>query len=550
MRILFYWLAGLLSTNVAMAQTNLVITSPASATPGERNTLIGVRAGMSASTLTSASDNTFGGAGVGQFNSTGGRNTFFGSNVGSKNTTGAENTFIGFAVAAYYGNHVASGNTSVGATAGNQNITGVHATYLGFNAGSGTLTNDNLFVGHNAGLNARSNDVTANTFVGAKAGYYTQGTANTFIGYNAGGGIVTGSIQYNTCVGFQAGLNNNVGIANIMLGANSGSGNRNGSGNFFLGTSAGTNNTSGSYNVYLGTNAGSGENVNGFNNVAIGAESGRANTSNSGNYPNDGSFNTFLGYRADAGVGILRNTTALGANAKTSVSNAIMLGNGTNVGMGTSAPATKLELVSSTSGTSGLRLTNLTSTSSTSLNASKFLTVAATGDVVLANYSSGGRVGASDEGLWERRTGALYSSSNWVLAIGQVVSNEVANYNLLVSQGILTEKVKVAVKNTTEWSDHVLSSGYQLLTLKQVEQHIQTHKHLPGVPSAQEMVERGNDLHQTDALLLAKIEELTLYLIEADQWDARQQREIARLRAENRQIKRQFNQSRLVKPIR
>ena len=67
---------------------------------------------------------------------------------------------------------------------------------------------------------------------------------------------------------------------------------------------------------------------------------------------------------------------------------------------------------------------------------------------------------------------------------------------------------------TSQWADYVFADDYKLQPLCYVEQYIKTHKHLPNVPSAEEMVEEGNDLGKTTAKLLEKIEELTLYLIE------------------------------------
>jgi hypothetical protein len=87
-------------------------------------------------------------------------------------------------------------------------------------------------------------------------------------------------------------------------------------------------------------------------------------------------------------------------------------------------------------------------------------------------------------------------------------------YKLYVDQGILTEKVKVAVAGTAQWSDYVFAKDYKLMPLDEVAQFVKTNKHLPNVPSAAEMVKEGNDLGKTDAKLLEKIEELTLYVIE------------------------------------
>jgi len=66
------------------------------------------------------------------------------------------------------------------------------------------------------------------------------------------------------------------------------------------------------------------------------------------------------------------------------------------------------------------------------------------------------------------------------------------------------------------WSDFVFSTNYNLMPLYEVENFITENKHLPDVPSATEVKENGINLAQMDAILLQKIEELTLYLIEAN----------------------------------
>jgi trimeric autotransporter adhesin len=88
-----------------------------------------------------------------------------------------------------------------------------------------------------------------------------------------------------------------------------------------------------------------------------------------------------------------------------------------------------------------------------------------------------------------------------------------AGYKLFVEQGILTEKVKVAIKSTANWSDYVFDKNYKLPTLQSVESFINKNKHLPGIPSAKEVVAKGVDLGEMNARLLGKVEELTLYMI-------------------------------------
>jgi hypothetical protein len=86
-------------------------------------------------------------------------------------------------------------------------------------------------------------------------------------------------------------------------------------------------------------------------------------------------------------------------------------------------------------------------------------------------------------------------------------------YKLFVETGILTEKVKVAIKTRADWADHVFNKNYSLMPLPEVAQFIKTNGHLPGVPSAAEVTKEGIDLGKMNAKLLEKIEELTLHLI-------------------------------------
>lgn len=59
-----------------------------------------------------------------------------------------------------------------------------------------------------------------------------------------------------------------------------------------------------------------------------------------------------------------------------------------------------------------------------------------------------------------------------------------------------------------------LNPNYKRLSLKETETYIKDHFHLPGIPSAIEMDEKGMSLKEMNLLLLEKIEELTLFTIE------------------------------------
>jgi hypothetical protein len=134
------------------------------------------------------------------------------------------------------------------------------------------------------------------------------------------------------------------------------------------------------------------------------------------------------------------------------------------------------------------------------------------------------RNNAAGTGLYNQATGTgIYSPSAGMMAIynnGNLMignTSTPAGYKLYVEQGILTEKVKVALKTTGDWSDYVFEPGYQLKPLHEVETFIKTNNHLPGVASAETLVKEGGiDVNKMFAAQMEKIEELTLYLIQAN----------------------------------
>ncbi|MBT3208836.1 MAG: hypothetical protein HN347_10865 [Bacteroidetes bacterium] len=76
------------------------------------------------------------------------------------------------------------------------------------------------------------------------------------------------------------------------------------------------------------------------------------------------------------------------------------------------------------------------------------------------------------------------------------------------------------------FSDFVFDEDYKLKNLSDLEKFIKTYKHLPNVPSEQEVVKNGLNLGEMDALLLEKVEELTLYIIELNKKIAKQEKKI------------------------
>lgn len=77
-----------------------------------------------------------------------------------------------------------------------------------------------------------------------------------------------------------------------------------------------------------------------------------------------------------------------------------------------------------------------------------------------------------------------------------------------------------ARKYTTTLSpipDYVFSSTYNLMPLTELRSFIQTNHHLPNIPSAEELSSEPVDLGELERLLLEKVEELTLYVLELEE---------------------------------
>ena len=94
--------------------------------------------------------------------------------------------------------------------------------------------------------------------------------------------------------------------------------------------------------------------------------------------------------------------------------------------------------------------------------------------------------------------------------------------------GIFT---KAVVKQYGNWPDYVFEKAYVLPSLLDLEAYIKENKHLPEVPSAREVEENGLDLGTNQSLLLKKIEELTLYIIQQNKEIKELRRDIENLKA-------------------
>ena len=388
-----------------------------------------------------------------------------------------------------------SGNVGIGTTTPLQRLdvngsinmpanTGLRFNNIPFLSAPGTR---NLFLGANSG--AANTTGYNNLFIGDEAGVTnTSGYDNLFVGGSRSGPANTTGIE-NVFVGTATGVNNSSGSKDTFVGRGAGYYNTTGNENTFLGWASGINSTTGSNNVYVGRAAGLG--------VA------------------SGSLNTILGSSAGSNVNSTSYSTAIGEGSKVDCNYCMVLGRTSpqvKVGIGTASPQTTLHVVSGGTTATGVRLENLPTTTGSGAYP---VYVDASGNV-FRQTSSSARESAEEsfDANWTLTTdNHLLNANKGGVMIGTGTSTAPAGYKLYVSEGILTERVKVAVKSTADWKDHVLAPEYKLRSIKEVESFINQNGHLPGVPSAQEMVQNGNDLHRTDAVLLEKIEEMMLYII-------------------------------------
>ena len=119
-------------------------------------------------------------------------------------------------------------------------------------------------------------------------------------------------------------------------------------------------------------------------------------------------------------------------------------------------------------------------------------------------------------------TSAFVISNNGNVGIG---TDNPGSFKLAVEGALGARSIQVTL--ASPWPDYVFNKRHQLSDLAGLESYIKHNRHLPGIPSAEEMQKSKQvDLGAMNVKLLEKVEELTMYVIE--------------LKKENDEIKKQL----------
>ncbi|MBA4366652.1 MAG: hypothetical protein C0403_03320 [Desulfobacterium sp.] len=192
------------------------------------------------------------------------------------------------------------------------------------------------------------------------------------------------------------------------------------------------------------------------------------------------------------------------------------------LGIGTSSPASKLHLVDNIANETGITITNQETLTGNAKGAIdfKFLRHNASGELIGAKIIAGKQqkwidsAGNQDGYLSfeileaEQLNEKLRIKANGSVGIGTTITG---SHKLAVEGSIVAREVVVTAGS---FADYVFDEDYELKSLTDVEQYIKINKHLPGVPSAQEVKDNGLPVSDMIVTQMEKIEELTLYMIE------------------------------------
>lgn len=132
--------------------------------------------------------------------------------------------------------------------------------------------------------------------------------------------------------------------------------------------------------------------------------------------------------------------------------------------------------------------------------------------------------GGGGSSYWAASGSNIYNTNAGAVAIG---TTNPGSFKLAVEGKIGAREVQVTA--TSPFPDYVFEADYPLLPLDELESHVRTLKHLPGLPTAAEVARDGINVGALQTQLVEKIEELTLYVIDLQKANAALEARIASL---------------------
>ncbi|MBB6130145.1 hypothetical protein [Mucilaginibacter lappiensis] len=192
-----------------------------------------------------------------------------------------------------------------------------------------------------------------------------------------------------------------------------------------------------------------------------------------------------------------------------------------NVGINTTSPSAKLSLGQAVSNKGLFIYDSGTEASGFGQAAFEFRVFGAASST---NHVSFGKYDLTSDGFFEQMR--LDNAGN--LSIGATDSK---GYKLAVNGSAIA--TSMTVKLNSAWPDYVFKKDYQLPSLQEVKAYIDQNQHLPEIPSEQQIAKDGLNLGEMNKLLMKKVEELTLYLIEMKE-------EIKDLQKQNKDLEKQI----------
>ena len=182
---------------------------------------------------------------------------------------------------------------------------------------------------------------------------------------------------------------------------------------------------------------------------------------------------------------------------------ALFLSNNNNVGIGTTNPQAKLDIDGSFKSANADITGSLMAGSATINGALTANTAEITG---AANVTGALTANSATINGAANVTGALTANSAKITGLIEAPS-------AAIKGKIKAQEIEVT-SNVRDWPDYVFENDYPLMNLQEVEQYIKENKHLPAVPSAAEVEVNGVNLGEMNAILIQKVEELTLYILD------------------------------------